>query len=265
MKILILVLVLLPIAGFAQMKYKQNTEDVMYLKNGSVLRGKVVDSSRDTVVRIQILGGSIFAHGVSEIDTLVRSQQIETQEYNYYATGYEQIKERLDMSKMRGTWYHHTTMKLSAGFNSGTPVGVFGLAHSSGYYLGSWLGVGLGAGIERNAGYNIVPVYANVRGFFTKTLNTFYYSVDVGYNLPIKQAQRPDVWWRTMTDARGGLYLHPALGVRFYSGSKAAFTMDFGYVVQRVDYTFQDQWNPEFPYTERNLWIRPALRFGMLF
>lgn len=256
-----LALYFLPSAVVAQKKGAAK-EDVMYLKNGSVLRGKVVDSSRDTVVRIQVMGGSIFAHSLTEIDTLVREQAIKENEYFQYANSLS--RQKIDLSALKGTWFHHTNMKVSVGYNSNQPVGVIALQHSSGYFVKPWLGIGAGASIERNAGYTLMPVFASFRGILSNTPNSFYYSCDVGYNVAFMGEANNNWGWRTMTKAEGGLYIHPALGIRFFSPSRLHFTLDVGYVLQKVSYTYNGDWNPE-PYTEHNTWLRPALRLGVMF
>jgi hypothetical protein len=261
-KFYVLLVCFLPFVAAAQKKGAA-TEDVMYLKNGSVLRGKVVESSRDTVVRIQILGGSIFAHSLAEIDTLAREQAIKENEYFQYASSIR--RQKIDLSALKGTWFHHTNMKISVGYNQNQPVGVIALQHSSGYFVKPWLGIGAGASIERNAGHTLMPIFASFRGILSNTPNSFYYSCDVGYNVAF-MGQDNNWGWRTMTmtKAQGGIYIHPAVGIRFFSPSRLHFTLDVGYVFQKVSYTYTGEWNPE-PYTEHNTWLRPALRLGVMF
>jgi hypothetical protein len=247
-------------------KKNERTEDVLYLKNGSVLRGKIVESSNDSIIRIETIGRNIFAHRLDEIDKVLREEKTKTDEYYQYNISARNQRDRYDMSLVKGTFYHHTNMKMSAGFNQSQPVGVIGVSHSSGYYLKSWFGLGLGLGIERNSQHTIMPTTLNIRGFINNTPNTLYYTVDVGYNVAfINQETNNDWQWRTMTDAQGGIYVHPAIGFRFYSATRAHFTLDFGYVFQQVNYSYRDNWNDSVEYTERNTWLRPALRLGVLF
>lgn len=254
-------------ANNAQSQQKSDRiEDVLYLKNGSVLRGKIVESSNDSIIRIETVGRNIFAHRLDEIERVEREERSKAQEYYQYNISPRTPRERLDMNLVKGKFYHHTTIKLSAGFNTSMPVGVIGISHNSGYYLKSWLGLGAGLGIERNGQYTIMPTYANIRGFINNTPNTLYYTFDVGYNVPFIKQEVTNNWsWRTMTKAQGGIYAYPAIGFRFASTSRARFTLDFGYIFQQVSYTYRDNWEGSTEYTEKNTWLRPALRFGMVF
>lgn len=43
-------------------------QDVLYLKNGSILRGKVLESEDENTTKIEIFGGNVFVVSSEEID-----------------------------------------------------------------------------------------------------------------------------------------------------------------------------------------------------
>lgn len=247
---------------------KSVEQDVLYLKNGSVLRGRFLDSASDSIVRIEIMGGSIFAYNVAEIERIVHNEKSVVEDFERY-TGTRDGATKEDLRNMRGSWFHHTATKASVGWNSYSITGTIGMMHSSGYYIRHWLGVGAGASIERNTGYTLAPVYLSLRGVLTPTHNALFYGIDVGYNTPFKNGNNDGEWvTREAVKAQGGIYVHPSVGLRFYSSTRARFTLDIGYVFQQASYTYRDIWwdgTMGEEYTEARTWLRPTLRLGIMF
>jgi hypothetical protein len=70
MKLLIKVLVLLfiTISCYAQDSY----QDVVYLKNGSIIRGTIVEQVSDKMIKIQIADESILVYKIDEVDRIAR-------------------------------------------------------------------------------------------------------------------------------------------------------------------------------------------------
>lgn len=65
-----LVICLLLIAITSQSNAVESTEDVVYLKDGSIIRGQIIEQVLGDYVRIQTMGGSIFVFKASEIRTI---------------------------------------------------------------------------------------------------------------------------------------------------------------------------------------------------
>jgi hypothetical protein len=55
--------------GFAIVASAQ-TQDVVYLNNGSIIKGKIVEKSPTGIVKIQTMCGSVFAYNQQEIQSL---------------------------------------------------------------------------------------------------------------------------------------------------------------------------------------------------
>ena len=52
---------------------EENMEDVVYLKNGSILRGMIIEMNNERV-KIEILGGSVFAFQMTEVEKITREK-----------------------------------------------------------------------------------------------------------------------------------------------------------------------------------------------
>lgn len=106
-----------------------------------------------------------------------------------------------------------------------------------GYQLHRLVGVGAGVGLDYyylNSGETILPIFADVRGYFLKNNFSPIYKLQAGYGFAFKDEDRG------MLDAEGGLMLYPALGFKFGKNAAAAnFLLDFGVKIQKADYIFE--------------------------
>ncbi|MFT5834185.1 MAG: sRNA-binding regulator protein Hfq [Cognaticolwellia sp.] len=226
----------------------QYYEEVVYLTNGSVIRGNVLEQTKETI-KIEITGGSILVYKMSEVEKIVKEEKklkFKKKERDY------QIKE---------TGYYNA---ISVGFLPG--LGQFGdfafggsLHYTFGYQYKPILGAGIGIGGDAyiyDAIQNIIPIYLEGRGYFSNKPFSAYYSVNAGYGF----ALRSNAW--NVTDEKGGIYVHPKIGFRFPSRSNAAFTMELGYSYQRATFTYDD-WQGR--YEDKISFRRISMRFGVLF
>lgn len=69
----LLVIAFLPAIAFGQSSAE---EDVIYLKNGSVLRGEIIESDQEEAIEIRIEGGSVFVLDREEIDEITREEHL---------------------------------------------------------------------------------------------------------------------------------------------------------------------------------------------
>ncbi|MFA6745470.1 MAG: hypothetical protein WCR94_06895, partial [Bacteroides graminisolvens] len=60
-------LVLFLIIGSITVSIAQNVQEVVYLKNGSVVRGSVIEQVPNVSLKIQTADGSVFAYQMSEV------------------------------------------------------------------------------------------------------------------------------------------------------------------------------------------------------
>ena len=72
--LLILLLSLISFTSFAQTQKKK--QDVLYLKNGGILRGQVLKTDSDSTITIEILGKNIFVYDLSEVKVVTREDAV---------------------------------------------------------------------------------------------------------------------------------------------------------------------------------------------
>lgn len=72
--IVVLTLLLAVCAGFV---LAQDTQDVVYLKNGSIIRGMIVEQIPGKSIKIQTRDGSVFVYPMEDIERMTREAQAE--------------------------------------------------------------------------------------------------------------------------------------------------------------------------------------------
>ncbi|MCH2022774.1 MAG: hypothetical protein MK207_09875 [Saprospiraceae bacterium] len=228
-----------------------NFQDIIYLENGSVIKGYVLEYNPKENIKIEILGGSILVYKASEVVKILKDE---------VSLDYQiQKKEKRKMHVPQKGWYNSITGGTLIGttdFN-GPSLGL-SVNYVSGYHLHRLIGIG--AGISLNSltlmQYSFVPIYANIRGHLMKTSTSIFYDLNIGYGIGINDMLMNN-------RAEGGLYLRPSIGIRFPSTRKTHLVMDFGYVIQFAKYEYSD-WNGN-PVIENRTFYRPSLRIGVTF
>jgi sRNA-binding regulator protein Hfq len=226
----------------------QYYEEIVYLTNGSIIRGDVIEQTKD-IIKIEIAGGSILVYKMSEVEKIVKEEKVlkfKKAERDY------QIKEL--------GYYNSITFGFLPGREQFGNFAFGGSLHYTfGYQykriLGAGIGIGADAYIYDNI-QNIFPVYLEGRGYFSEKPFSPYYCVNAGYGF----ATVSNSW--NIVDAQGGIYIHPKIGFRLPSRSNAAFTMELGYSYQRAKYTYDD-WQGR--YEDKMSFRRVSVMFGVLF
>ena len=226
--------------------------DVVYLKNGSVFRAKILSYERGGELQIEIEGGHQLAFREDEIEKIVQVGA-ET-----HSKSHSPRYSSADLN-LKG-WYQHCDLAFSAAEGDfGDSYLGFGLSFVAGRQLSRWLGLGVGVGwdlYDPGDGEMAVPIFAEARMFPLKKWPGFYASVQGGYGFALKNADS------NIFDAEGGFYAHPALGWRFPIGDDLQLTFDLGPRWQDATYYFGPNFGGD-TIIERVTFQRTTLRIGL--
>lgn len=227
----------------------QSYQKAIFLKNGDILKGQIVEES-ETILKVEIIGGSVFVINKAEI-IKIEEEKVP-----------KQFRGKDDFVIKTNGFYHTLNLSLLFGRNQWDDLSAgASIQYTFGYQYNRWLGAGLGFGAESYFFYDtesIYPIYLEGRGFISKKPFSPYYSVQLGYGIATLQNRE----FSGMLAAQGGLYFHPKIGFRFPTRSNVAFTMEVGYNLQKASYTF-DNWQGRF--IDSHTFSRTSLRFGILF
>ena len=252
--------------------------DELYLKNGSVLKCKILDYKAAESIKIEIQGGSILVYTSAEIQEIVRDGSGGSHTGNPKAEHWYQKDKKDPHFYNKGEPYFNFNMNSSFGFKERTdwwsgrlvtvPTFGFGFDFAAGAAINRHLMVGGGIAWTIMDNYFMysshIPIFAEVRGDINKGATSLYYSLGLGYNWALMQQNRNNWNGLSMVSARGGIYVNPEIGLRFKSTSKVHFTTSFNYAIHTASYTYLGP-NSELIGPTRNVFMRPTISFGIMF
>ena len=185
---------------FSQVQY----QDVVYLKNGGITKGLIIE---------QVLGKSI---------------KIETADGNTFVFTYEEIekiaKEIMPEAQFQPEGYLNTTL---LGVSSGEAGSFFAVNTINGEQIGRYFSVGLGIGYEDtpNDGYGI-PLFLDFRGYLLSGQISPFILGNAGYSLiKVRDISGFD---------KGGFMLNAGAGVRVTLSPTVAFIIEASYRLQKA-------------------------------
>ena len=205
-------LMLLLFIGSIATSVAQNVQEVVYLKNGSVVRGVVIEQVPGVSLKVQTSDGSIFAYQMSEVVKITKE------------SGSKKKGNSLSLNGNSGNKAGYKGF-LDLGYTIG--VGDWGidrleLSTSHGYQFNPYLY--LGAGVAANYYFDAecfgLPFFAHVRGNILNNKISPYVDFRIGYS--------------PLEDVRG-FYMAPSIGCKIYS-----FNVSLGYVMQKITDSYYD-------------------------
>ena len=192
------------------------TDDVLYLKNGWVLRGRLLPATAPETVSIHTNDGNTFVFPQADVLQTKQEPALRYLNIRYRDRGYA----------------HFTELGVMASNNnvnqSGVTTSAFTFHTVNGYKFSQWLYTGLGAGVDLYASQTFIPVFASLRGDFTrKGILIPYYYVDGGWgfngttNTPTRRQ-------------RGGVHFAAGVGMKVLFNGNAGFLLSVGYYLQQT-------------------------------
>lgn len=203
----LVLLMLVTVLTFAQ----NNDQDVVYLKNGGIIRG-VITEQGDQSLKIETIGRNVFVYQLNEIEKLSKEP------WQDERTG------SVNSPDINGP---HRIAEV--GYQMG--VGDYAMDRWKmnfiyGYQFNSTFSIGLGTGLryyfeEETA---LIPVFTDIRTTLMDRKVSPYLSLAAGYSFDL--TNDPD---------GAGFLFNPALGVRFMASETVAVHVGLGYEMQKME------------------------------
>ncbi len=190
--------------------FASESTETIYLKNGSVINGMVVEEIPGVSVKVQTSDGSIFLYQIDEVEKITKrgaKSDINLLEPTEIKTGY------------RGS------VDFGYSFGVGTwRCDRFEILTTHGYQFNPYFYAGVGTGLNvwffEDSGMDTgFPLYAKFRCNVLDHKLSPFIDVNIGYSV----------------GNISGLYFAPSLGVRFTPLSKVGINLHVGYTLQRTD------------------------------
>ncbi|MFV0291419.1 MAG: hypothetical protein ACK5IJ_11075 [Mangrovibacterium sp.] len=184
---------------------QNNLQDVVYLKNGSIIKGVVIEQVFGEHIKMETADGNIFVFKAEEIEKITKTEKIEPTKSASEQNQNQQVPKTTSIT----TGTKHTHSRGYVGIvETGYVVGVGDIEASrfkmdliNGCQFNPHLSLGLGVGVRiyENDEYGL-PIYLDARFTFTEQKVTPYISLGGGVNLVKKDphfSASTGVLWRT--------------------------------------------------------------------
>jgi hypothetical protein len=275
----------LPITLFAQ----SDMEDVVYLNNGNVLRGIIIEEVPNKSLKVQIAGGSIFQVEMNEVARITKESayhvpaSLRDGQRGTTATAKSDTLPRPYYEQKRRGYFFQSQILLE--------LAQGGVRVINGYRFGRFGHLGLGIGLDLSGpsitgGFGLysggigavngpyVPIYLYYSGELLNKRVTPFYAVELGYAAALSntQSEEYDAYGYGSSEVRGGAMWGLGIGVRFKTKKRVNFSLLLNINAKNVsyrEYTYQyDEVSQDQYYTSdrvhRTL-VYPGLRFGIGF
>lgn len=208
----LLIFVFITTLSFGQ----RNNQDVIYLKDGSIIRGVIIEQASSKTISIETPNKKVFNYEMYEIIKVTNEpfqEEIKSsQNSNGLQSGYKGIVE--------------LGYQLDAGND-----GVDGLKLNiiNGYQINPYFSLGLGTGLRYY--YKIetalIPVFADFRVSFLNKKVSPYFSFGIGYTYDL-----------TNNFNKVGWFYDPTVGISFKVSDKLIMNMGLGLEMQNINYSY---------------------------
>lgn len=207
-----LFIILTPLLTMAQ---SSDVQDVIYLKDGSILRGLIVEHGEDGSVKIQIIGYNTLVIPRDKIDRIAREPVPGTQYY-------------------KETGYFNTT---SIGFAPGELGSAIRFEMVNGLQIDPHFSVGLGLGYSAydKAPIDAIPAYIDLKYKILKANSTPFAYLKAGYNFTINEESDENDRQR-LEEHIGGTTASIGVGIHFAVSPNIGLDFNFGYLADNLSY-----------------------------
>lgn len=196
------------------------TQDVIYLKNGIIVKGTIIERTTDQLVRIIAVNGEIRSFRMTEIDRMTKEEIKQADKNAYLNTGRTGYAGFVDfgytfgiggngLSRMEGTTSH-------------------------GYIFKGQLFLGLGTGahlfMKESNNVTLIPVFADVRYNFLGGKIVPFVGLKAGYSIGLTNTIK--------SGTASGIYIAPSVGVKYRITKRIAGNITLGYSTQYLNYQY---------------------------
>jgi len=246
-------------------------EDVIYMKNGSIYRGTIIEQVPSVSYKIEIAGGSVIVAQAGEVTKITKEPKTSAAtEYIYKDV---RVRRPLPDYQFRPKGYFFQGQVLLEALE-------FGFRIVNGYKFGQFGYLGLGVGVDgvildihgsTDYAGAYFPIFVHYGGDILKTQITPFYSVEAGYAFhPAPSPLSPANIYGSGSDvvtASGGFMAGAGFGVRFKSRRKVHFDLsahvDFKQSFATIN--TESTYGYGYEYSEHTILIIPGIRFGVGF
>ncbi len=220
---------LLCLIALSSMVFAQNNlEDVIYLKNGSIIRGTIIEQIPNTSIKIQTSDKNIFNFNLSEIEKFTKEEPVKKSQESQNIFKQTGFQNNTEFGILVGMGNINSYSLL--GTTTPNDVTAYSLSTINGWLINPNVFVGIGIGIEKlPIDYFIdycLPLFLDTRYFILKKKVTPFFYSDMGYSWGWNSGSSSSDWAGIMVSAGAGV------SYRFIKSSSLSISV--GYKLQQI-------------------------------
>lgn len=239
-KILIVLGFLLAFSSVSVFAQNTNYVDVVYLKNGSIIHGMIIEQIPNQSIKIQTKDGDIFVYKMDDIEKITKEPATTSDKNtssNYTKNNGSSPSKSSTPIPIKYTNIAEGNVGLGLGDNSA--VISLGIQDINGIMFNNFFITGIGIGyntymsdIGKYSSVDFLPIFIDARAYILKQAFTPYVGFNIGYSLLLSNND-------TKSGSAGGLLINPELGIKYSLNDKVALNFAIGYMLQ--DYVYAEQ------------------------
>ncbi|MEN8117820.1 MAG: hypothetical protein ABFS16_12615 [Bacteroidota bacterium] len=249
-------LVLVTIIAFSV--FAQSEKGYVYLKNGTILKGKYRYSGDMTKLNIES-AGNLWVFDANEIDSITSVR--------------DHRQKSVVAPASDSKFFYRTEIGVLAGNSENSQSAPFSFTGSANYKLDEKASLGAGFGAEFFK-ETYMPVYANFEYKFRNAYATPYLFLKAGYQIAVEDSRTvyydiippwasympwPNPNQNENLDAKGGLLINPGVGYQRMFSSGMGMSVAFGYQFHRLQYKGEKDYQLDIDYN------RLTIKLGIIF
>lgn len=219
-KIIVFLLFMLSSATFV---CAQSLQDVVYLKNGSIVRCSIIEQVPGQTIKVQTSDGSVFVYQESEVEKITKEQVAEKKTIRQQMI--DESKQEAKKAILSKGYKGFVGLDYSYNFNDFSDMLNVAISTVHGYQINPYFFVG--AGISLNIWGRVnsgkaqfgMPIFANIK--ITPLKNYITPVVDVRLGSSVGDIK--------------GLYFNPQAGIHIGIRNRSAINIMLGYQLQKMD------------------------------
>lgn len=202
-------------------------EDVVYLKNGSIIRGVITEQVPNQSVKIQTRDRNLFVFKYDEIEKITK-ENIPVENLTKGSKGTE-FKKKGFINLTEINYCHGIGSVYVQDYYEKSDAYSFGFRTVSGYQFNEHLSLGIGVGIDKYNNATYLPITFDVRATILKGKVSPVFAASIGYAVGSNTINY-------------GLFINPQIGFKTYISKNVAYLFNVGLKWQEQDvliYTYR--------------------------
>jgi len=216
-------------------KAQNKTQDVVYLKNGSILHGKITEIKVNESITLESNCNDTWVLNQSDIDRIVKEDILEST--------IEKNKKKTPIDYKRKGFYSNININFMFGGDMETPFPPIGISFISGYQFDFGLAVGAGLGIDLMSEV-YMPIVGDLKYTFRSSKISPFIYFQGGYSISLEDPDPYDYeyydYYESDLESKGGYILNPGVGFKINLNERNAFSFSLGYKYMEINQTYKE-------------------------